>query len=84
MFSQSIGLGKWLRTIDNRCNHKFGSILYALKFLVSDSKFNHIIDRLNKRINTLNLQLHTIPITEVLKRMGISPLMAKEFGIIVR
>lgn len=84
MFKPSIGLSQWNTAIDNRCNHKFGSILYALKFLLSETKFRIIIDEISKDLSILKSKLKTIEINDVLRRMGISPLMAKEFNIIVR
>lgn len=84
MFQSTIGLKDKSVVVDERCKHRFGSVLYALKFLLSDSKFKNLILELSKQLSILKRKLKTIQITDVLKRMGISPLMAKTFGIIVK
>lgn len=83
MLSPSIGLGVHNTRIDPRCNHKFGSALYALRFLLNQKKFGRIIQELSKSLTILNKKLRTITIKDVLLKMGISPLMVKEMGIII-
>ena len=81
ILSPNIGVGKNNINIDSRCNHKFGSVLYSLRFLLSENKFKKIIDELSKELSILKRSLTTIRIQDVLLKMGISSIMVKEFGI---
>ena len=81
ILSSNIGIGNSNINVDSRCNHKFGSALYALKFLLSDNKFRKVIDELGKELSILKASLSTIKIQDVLLKMGISSNMVREFGI---
>lgn len=70
-----------MSTIDASCQNKFGSILYCLKYLLSKSKFSKIIIELSKELTSLSRELSIIKIQQILKKMGISAQMVKEFGI---
>ncbi len=79
-----VGSGDSVVFIDNKCDHKFGSVLYAIKFLLSDKKFKKIIDELSKELTILKNCLSSIKIQDVLLKLGISSKMVKEFGIEIR
>ncbi len=78
---EEIGITGHKIKVDVRCSKKFGSTLYCLKYVVSANKFSIVIDELNRQIDYLKHHLHTISIKDVLKKMGISSTMVKEFGI---
>ena len=81
IFSPNVGQGANVISVDQRCNHKFGSVLYALKFLLSANKFNKVIEELGKELTILKYSLSTITIQNVLLKMGISSNMVNSFGI---
>lgn len=81
ILSNHIGLGSSSIDVDHKCDHKFGSILYALKFLLSAKKFKKITDELGKELSRLKTSLSTIKIQDVLLKMGISSKMISDFCI---
>ena len=83
IFSPNVGQGTNVYNIDPQCNHKFGSVLYALKFLLSANKFKKVIEELGKELTILKNSLSTIRIQDVLLKMGISSHMVATFGITI-
>lgn len=77
----TIGVGPKTVTVDPASIHHFGSLLYCLKFLLSDKKFAKIIDELSTELSLLKKRLKSVPFTKVLRKMGISTLMISEFNI---
>jgi abortive infection bacteriophage resistance protein len=76
-----LGVGRKKIATDRASDHKFGSVLYCLKFLLSTKKFAKIIKELNAELKRLHKSLKTIPFTSVLRKMGISTSMVQFFGI---
>lgn len=83
MLPSALGDDKHRIYVDPLSNHHFGSMLYILKFLLSENKFNKLITALSTYLTDLNSQLTTVSIKQVLKRMGISPMMVKNMGITI-
>ncbi len=79
----SLGSGSKMVTVDINCSQKFGSLLYCLEFMLSSVKFKKIIKELSKELSSLKSKLTTIPISAILRRMGISANMVSQFGIVI-
>lgn len=84
IFSPTIGLSGYTINVDKPCDHKFGSVLFVLKFLLSKSKFDKLIVELGKELTILKRKLKTIRIQDVLLKMGITPNMVKNFNILIK
>lgn len=80
----TLGIGRSAVTVDHSCDHKFGSVLYCLKFLLSKKKFQNIINELSNELTYLRKSLHVTSIEKVLKKMGISKNMLKEFRLHIK
>ena len=76
-----LGDGTGAISVDSACQHKFGSVLYCLKFLLSYKKFRKIIAELGSELRKLKKSLNTVPFVKVLKKMGISRSMIAFFRI---
>lgn len=79
----TLGIGTTPTVVDPACYHKFGSVLYCLRFLLSENKFVKIIKELGNELRKLKKALKTVPFEMVLKKMGISKAMVSSFGIVV-
>ena len=77
----TLGLKTKTIPVDSDCHHKFGSVLYCLKFLLSFKKFEKIIKELGNELRKLKKALKTVQFQKVLKKMGISAGMIKLFKI---